>query len=399
MTSATLDASYPIVLKACIDTAQARLSDRRTREWAYRRLPGVMVRSSRLIVFPAPWADIEEFLDESRERYRPARLRIRGEEGSACEARIEASRRAVVVGHARGEGVISWDRVVFPHECASVFDRLNALEDEDPRLLDKLRRVTWDQAVEKARGWHERLAKLRSTGIAGDDGTANRIDVRAPELPGWYWCQLTTKGALDREGMAMGHCVGSKAYEHHAWPAGVQGPSQGIWSLRDESGRSHVTAEVYNLGIAQALGPTNARPARQTAPAFGCLVGWFARPGQTFRLPMWLVRDEDGSTKHRYAQKTLTETLIEFGDFFRTQAFEFGRAIMLGQLHGDIFYDPDPFQQFREQQEENERPHERGARATRATGYNRNARRGGQRQYVGEPAYRRLERRFAGRPS
>lgn len=397
MTEATLDASYPTAIQAAHAVGQQRLHDPRTRDWLYRRLPAAFVRSRRMVVFPAPWADAEELLAEQQARigrpFQPDR-RFWPEEVDLCERRVAASRRAIVVGHTRGEGVVYWHQIDMPDALGAVLDWLNALDEEDPRLLVKLPRVTWEQAVAKARIWHERLAKLRSTGIAGDDGTTGRIDVPGVGLDGWYWCQLVTKGALDREGAAMGHCVGSRSYDHYAWKPGVQGPPFGVWSLRDESGRSRVTAEVVpvgvgSYGVTQAFGPKNARPADETAPAFASLARWFAPPRRKFALPIWLVRDEDGSTRLRTLQSAMHEIL---DCLRRTLDVPYDQLY----LNGDVFLDQDLFRQYRE---ENDRPPERSARASRATGYNSNARRGGQHQYAGEPAYRRIERRFGGRPS
>lgn len=396
MTEATLDASYPLAIQFAHAVGQHQLQDPRAREWIYRRLPGQMVRSQPHTVFPAPWAAIEELLVEQQARlpqYLDPSRQSRALEAEACMESVEASYRAIAAGHARGEGVRYWRELRLPEEVWPVIDWLNALEEDDPRLLDKLLRVTWDQAIEKARIWHERLGKLRSTGIAGDDGTANRIEAWGPGVSGWTWCQLVTKGALDREGAAMGHCVGSKSYERYAWKPGLQGPPFGIWSLRDESGRSRVTAEVIPVvggyGVAQAFGPKNARPDPETAPAFGALAEWFGPPESRFRLPIWLVSDEDGSTKLRTWQSAMHEI---YDGMLRAMGVSY--EPLYGD--GDVFLDQDLL---RQQREENERPSKRGARTTRATGYNRNARRGGQRQYEGEPAYRRLERRFAGRPS
>ncbi|TXM74847.1 hypothetical protein FV226_05605 [Methylobacterium sp. WL12] len=290
-----LDFTYPYSILNAAESAVEHLSDPRTQAWIVRRMPGAGVRVGPLTILPYPWADMSTDPDFTSLRL-PRAFHRTDASPILVDAvkRARASQAAVLAGHRRGESVVGAMETHYPVACGQVFDWLASLEDSDPRMLAKLPRVTWDQAVVHAGRWHERLAAMREDGIAGDRGTANYLPVS--RIEGWYWTQLVTKGALDREGVVMGHCVGSRAYDRHAWTGEHQGPATGIWSLRDADGRSKVTVEVASNGFCQVHGPENERPEPETAPAFETLVGFFAPPGHPFRLPRWLYRAEDGQT-------------------------------------------------------------------------------------------------------
>jgi hypothetical protein len=121
-------------------------------------------------------------------------------------------------------------------------DWLNSIGDRD---LDKLPRMTWQQAIRKSEIWHASLRKHAAlhAQIAGDGGTADRIE----SVDGHYWVRLTTRDALDRESAAMGHCVGHGGYDTYV-DMRISANGGGIWSLRAQDGRSVLTAEVVRMG-------------------------------------------------------------------------------------------------------------------------------------------------------
>lgn len=125
-----------------------------------------------------------------------------------------AVERHVAKAIANGEPLKWFGHAEARREISSVADWLASLPTEDPDMLRKLSKVTWAQAVDHSRRWHERLAKQSAETVAAKelaDGT--QIVVEAPLADGWRWVRLTTEEALDQEGQAMGHCVGSGGYD------------------------------------------------------------------------------------------------------------------------------------------------------------------------------------------
>jgi hypothetical protein len=80
--------------------------------------------------------------------------------------------------------------------------------------------------------------------------------------------RLTSKEELDREGAAMGHCVGGGAYD-----LGVENGSTSIYSLRDGHGKSHATIEINTVlgSVEQIKGKQNRMPKPEYMRR---LVGW-----------------------------------------------------------------------------------------------------------------------------
>lgn len=294
-----LEASLGILHVFAAHTAIDAVDDMRAAHWLAERLPAECVRMDRVVHFPSPIATMHpELLFNTR--FRENRDFAGHAVLVAAKARREIFDRTAMVGYLRGETVVTYDTAETPDYTQVVVDWLNALPDVHPRMLDKLPRVTWQQAIDHGIRWHDRLAARRSDGIAGNTGTVDRLDVQV--MPGWYWVHLVTKRSLDAEGAVMGHCVGS-GYDHTTWECGVRPDDwradAGIWSLRDPTGRSRVTVEISFDGIEQAQGPGNARPEAETCPAFESLLAQFVKPGFTFDVPYWLVREESGATRLR----------------------------------------------------------------------------------------------------
>lgn len=85
---------------------------------------------------------------------------------------------------------------------------------------------------------------------------------------GYAIYRLRTPEALDREGFAMGHCVGQGAYD-----LGLTNNMTAIFSLRDGFGKSHVTIEVDQaMGVVEQIkGKQNDLPKDEYMRR---LIGW-----------------------------------------------------------------------------------------------------------------------------
>ncbi|MFD0933852.1 hypothetical protein ACFQ12_01435 [Methylobacterium trifolii] len=303
------------------------------------------------VVLPYPWATLEP-PKLPQGRWRNA---IMKEALAAAQRSHEAMSRA----HREGGTVRGSGEFAGPPGVRELLDWLNALEEEDPRMLDKLPKISWSGAVEHCRRWHERLAAMRADRKAGDVGTVERIEVHSPA--GWYWTHLVTKRALDNEGAAMGHCVGSRSYDRYAWDTTDKHencPALGIWSLRDGEGRSHVTVEILPNGIMQAKGPKNATPTVDTCPAFGPLIDRVVPAGETAVTPSWLMRETDGTTRYfdplnEMPRSGLTDTLYEvhYGQVMFRRAGSREPFIILDEVDevdvGDISRRPVRLQRYR----------------------------------------------------
>lgn len=164
----------------------------------------------------------------------------------------EASEQHVATAAERGE-VLVWCPP-FP-ELQLVADWLACLPTDDPDMLRKLDRVSWDDAVTLTDQWHARLAKRMSwKASAAELAEGTRAVLGLPD--GWRWVRLETKEALDREGEAMGHCVGHGGYDGLLDVA----PPEGVYSLRDANGHPHVTLQVHDGKVEQAKGKANTTP-------------------------------------------------------------------------------------------------------------------------------------------
>jgi hypothetical protein len=110
------------------------------------------------------------------------------------------------------------------------------------------------------------MAKRSGDPIAAEttDGTKAVYDAG----DGWTVVRLLTSTALDIEGQQMGHCVGQGAYD-----CGLSTNFIGIYSLRDPSGKSHVTIEIDHTmdKVEQIKGKQNKPP---KAEYMRRLLGW-----------------------------------------------------------------------------------------------------------------------------
>ena len=116
-------------------------------------------------------------------------------------------------------------------EIRSLSDWLSSLPTDRPKMVDKLHKLTWLQAMEAQTRWHEEMArraeKRTSFGGAPDD-----VETVLDLGDGWRWVRVTTPEGLGFEGEAMGHCVGRGSYDGAT-----------VYSLRGPDGLPHCTIE------------------------------------------------------------------------------------------------------------------------------------------------------------
>ena len=116
-------------------------------------------------------------------------------------------------------------------EVRSLGDWLSSLPTNRPKMVDKLHKLTWAQAMEAQARWHDEMArraeKRTSFGGAPDD-----VETVLDLGDGWRWVRVTTPEGLDFEGEAMGHCVGGYSYDEET-----------VYSLRGPDGMPHCTVQ------------------------------------------------------------------------------------------------------------------------------------------------------------
>ena len=116
-------------------------------------------------------------------------------------------------------------------EVRSLSDWLASLPTDRPKMVDKLHKLTWAQAMEAQTRWHEEMArragKRTSFGGAPDD-----VETVLDLGEGWRWVRVLTPEGLNFEGEAMGHCVGRGSYDGAT-----------VYSLRGPDGMPHCTVQ------------------------------------------------------------------------------------------------------------------------------------------------------------
>lgn len=129
----------------------------------------------------------------------------------------------------------------------------------------------------------------------GEKGT----DLRTEADDGFYWVRLVTRGALDREGACMGHCVGDGDYEEYCGAEDLS--DSAIWSLRRPDGISVLTVQIVADQVDTVKGYRNHPPGRGAALQFRHLVAAWKAAGKS--LVAWtgsgIVIAPDGRTFRR----------------------------------------------------------------------------------------------------
>jgi hypothetical protein len=140
-------------------------------------------------------------------------------------------------------------------DAALVVDWLAGVESRTPFPANDLRTVTFEQALAMSDRWHERLqsgtARTYARAIPPDPLGAPVVLTEPSLGERWSWAWLRSPEARRAESRAMGHCVGSGAYES-------LGPLEAILSLRDGDGVPHVTLHLDRTYVWQAAAKGNA---------------------------------------------------------------------------------------------------------------------------------------------
>jgi hypothetical protein len=183
---------------------------------------------------------------------------------ATCPSRVELSSVHVARAIAGGESIVRFlPSAKLLHDITLIVDWLAGLQDRDPKLVGKLRRVTFANALEMSQQWHRQLRKAaerrQEKGIPDDPIGAPVVLDTTLLGSGWSWHWLKSPEAREAEGEAMGHCGGSGGYE-------TLPPWEAILSLRDSDGIPHVTLQLDEVRILQAVSKGNDKiPARYQA--------------------------------------------------------------------------------------------------------------------------------------
>jgi PcfJ-like protein len=119
----------------------------------------------------------------------------------------------------------------------NVLDFMNDLVTQRPET--NIAAIGFEVAEKKSEKWHERLTQrvAQQTPATVVDEAGTTVAISYPD--GWSWRHLSSEAAMDREGSAMGHCVGTHGYYQATLRGGMS-----IYSLRDAKNEPHVTIEV-----------------------------------------------------------------------------------------------------------------------------------------------------------
>ncbi|MGQ0495435.1 PcfJ domain-containing protein (plasmid) [Komagataeibacter intermedius] len=118
-------------------------------------------------------------------------------------------------------------------EITNTRDWLHSLQEEDPKLANKIDRISWEAGQGHQQKWHDGLAK-KAEKLSKFKGNPDDVTPMIKYEDGFQWVKLNSAEAKDFEGDAMGNCVGQGNYD-----------DQTIFSLRDKDNFPHITVE-YN---------------------------------------------------------------------------------------------------------------------------------------------------------
>lgn len=110
--------------------------------------------------------------------------------------------------------------------------------------------IGFDVAEQRAVKWHQQLQRQQPVVPPEEDGA----QIIKTYTDGYTWRRVVGREAMDREGNAMGHCVGRLSYYQMVIRAKTE-----IVSLRDQQNEPHVTIEIGKAGttIHQIKGKAN----------------------------------------------------------------------------------------------------------------------------------------------
>ena len=159
------------------------------------------------------------------------------------------SERDIREAVARGETLYCWrprdaaGEMIHEQEAMLVVDWLGGLpeSDPDPRISQKLWKLTWAAALQRANDWHDRMARAVDAD-ARNTGDPNAVETMREWDTGYRMVRLLTLEALDYEGAMMGHCVGKGNYDDAL-----------IWSLRNPANEPCATIEAEESWVVRSV--------------------------------------------------------------------------------------------------------------------------------------------------
>lgn len=130
-------------------------------------------------------------------------------------------------------------------DVIAVKDWLNIYAKENPKIIHKIMKLRWEDAVIAQKKWHKSLLE-KSEKLKEYGGNPNDIEKIMDGYNGNTWNYITSKEGLEFEGNVMGHCVGGYTYK-----------DKNIITLRDKNNVAHVTIELNGNHIVQIQGKGN----------------------------------------------------------------------------------------------------------------------------------------------
>lgn len=154
-----------------------------------------------------------------------------------------------------------WRDSVEPGDLQHVVDWLkSATRDKAPWLanvdeLGRPRKIMKAGSLEALCREADKQMRRKLNALPGDKLGPDDVETFSDDGGEFHLVQLKTSAALKSESIAMRHCVGHGAYDEH-----LATDDYYLLSLRDKSGRPHMTIEVRDGEILQSRGKANSKP-------------------------------------------------------------------------------------------------------------------------------------------
>ena len=131
-------------------------------------------------------------------------------------------------------------------DIENIIDWFNAEASADDPALNRLDRVSFDEALRQAKTWRAAIDENPWKFVKDNPPVAMEMG------KGWRWVKLETPNHTRREGQLMNHCVGGGSYQR-----------SDLYSLRDPENVPHITMEVHPTtnSTKQVKGNSNKKPA------------------------------------------------------------------------------------------------------------------------------------------
>lgn len=130
------------------------------------------------------------------------------------------------------------------NDIEAIIDYFNHTLSPDDPVLNRLDRISFDQARADATAWRDAI--LSNPWKHVRDKPPVVMDMGG----GWRWVELTTPVHTKREGQLMNHCVGGGGYRDRGH----------LYSLRDPENMPHITIHEVDGRTSQIKGNSNQKP-------------------------------------------------------------------------------------------------------------------------------------------